>query len=138
MSALGASVAGDTVTFSVWAPRRRAVDVVLDGRPPQTLGAVASVQLTTGAGPESGGPASPGPASPGEPVSGEPSAQTCSHADEVLDVGWFPEADLPASDEAPRDPPGGPPDGGQRPGNTGQVPDPFCRKSSRPMEKRQP
>src|SRR4030067_1069610 len=32
MTALGASLVGDSVTFSVWAPRCRTVDAVLEGR----------------------------------------------------------------------------------------------------------
>jgi len=38
MTALGASLVGDSVTFSVWAPRCRTVDAVLEGRAPAPLG----------------------------------------------------------------------------------------------------
>src|SRR3990167_10204776 len=37
MTALGASLVEDTVVFRVWAPRCRALDVVLAGRPPAPL-----------------------------------------------------------------------------------------------------
>ncbi len=37
MSVLGASVAGESVTFAVWAPRCRSVDLALEGRRPQPL-----------------------------------------------------------------------------------------------------
>jgi maltooligosyltrehalose trehalohydrolase len=37
MNAIGASLQGSDVTFSVWAPRCRRVEVVLEGRPPMPL-----------------------------------------------------------------------------------------------------
>src|SRR3989442_16027000 len=39
MSGLGASLAAGAVTFRVWAPRCRAVDVVVDGRATEPLAA---------------------------------------------------------------------------------------------------
>jgi maltooligosyltrehalose trehalohydrolase len=41
MSMLGASIHGDGVTFRVWAPRCRSVDLVVEGRPPERLREVA-------------------------------------------------------------------------------------------------
>ncbi|MBI2491764.1 MAG: malto-oligosyltrehalose trehalohydrolase [Candidatus Rokubacteria bacterium] len=41
MTGLGASVLGDAATFRVWAPRCRAVDVALEGRPPAPMTAGA-------------------------------------------------------------------------------------------------
>src|SRR5439155_10793669 len=37
MNVLGASVREDTVTFAVWAPRCRSVDVAIEGRRPQPM-----------------------------------------------------------------------------------------------------
>ncbi|PYM43132.1 MAG: hypothetical protein DME12_05000 [Candidatus Rokuibacteriota bacterium] len=37
MNVLGASVLEDTVTFAVWAPRCRSVDVAVEGRRPQSM-----------------------------------------------------------------------------------------------------
>src|SRR3990170_3953656 len=52
MTALGASLVEDTVVFRVWAPRCRALDVVLAGRPPAPLapGADGLFEGTLGAG----------------------------------------------------------------------------------------
>src|SRR4030067_12807 len=45
MTALGASLVGDSVTFSVWAPRCRTVDAVLEGRGAAAPGAPALADL---------------------------------------------------------------------------------------------
>lgn len=42
MSVLGASLLGESVTFTVWAPRCRSVDLVIEGRRPQPLAAKAA------------------------------------------------------------------------------------------------
>jgi maltooligosyltrehalose trehalohydrolase len=77
MNALGASILGDAVTFSVWAPRCRSVEVVIEGRRPAPLAprAAGLFEAAVGRVPEgahyhyrlNGGPHRPDPASRWQP-----------------------------------------------------------------------
>src|SRR5256885_6965565 len=84
MNVLGASVREDTVTFAVWAPRCRSVEVAMEGRRPQpmTRGADDVFTLTmANVAPGTryryrldGGRHRPDPPPPGQPEGGQSSS----------------------------------------------------------------